>query len=86
MKKIDSFKIDHDVLYPGLYISRIDDPIVTYDIRTRRPNFGDYMSNAAMHSIEHLFATYVRNSVHGDQIIYFGPMGCWLRRRCRKKM
>ena len=76
MKKIDSFKIDHDLLHPGLYISKIYDNIVTYDVRTRYPNSGEYMSNACMHSIEHLFASYVRNSVYGDKIIYFGPMGC----------
>ena len=76
MKKIESFKINHDLLHPGLYVSRTDDNIVTYDIRTRYPNSGEYMSNAVMHSIEHLFATYVRNSLHADKIIYFGPMGC----------
>ena len=76
MNKIESFKIDHDLLLPGLYVSRVDGDVVTYDIRTRKPNCGDYMSNAAMHSVEHLFATYVRNSIHGDKIIYFGPMGC----------
>ena len=76
MEKIESFKINHDLLLPGLYISRIDDNVVTYDIRTRIPNKGDYMTNAAMHTVEHLFATYVRNSARGNEIIYFGPMGC----------
>ena len=76
MEKIESFKVDHDLLVPGLYISRVDGDIVTYDIRTRKPNNGDYMAYAAMHTIEHLVATYVRNSEYGDKVIYFGPMGC----------
>lgn len=76
MEKITSFTIDHDVLVPGFYISRKDGDITTYDLRTRRPNRGDYMSNAAMHSVEHMFATYIRNSEIADSVIYFGPMGC----------
>lgn len=62
MERITSFTIDHDVLVPGFYISRKDGDITTYDLRTRRPNKGDYMSNADMHSVEHMFATYIRNS------------------------
>ena len=76
MKQIASFQIDHDVLTPGMYTSRVDGDIVTYDMRTRIPNKGDYMSNITMHSMEHMFATYVRNSEIGDKVIYFGPMGC----------
>ena len=76
MEKITSFTIDHDVLVPGFYISRKDGDITTYDLRTRRPNRGDYMSNADMHSVEHMFATYIRNSEIADSVIYFGPMGC----------
>lgn len=76
MDKICSFAIDHDILNPGLYISRSDANVITYDIRTRRPNGGNYMSNAVMHTIEHMFATYVRNSSYADRVIYFGPMGC----------
>ena len=76
MEKIASFTIDHDVLVPGFYISRIDGDITTYDLRTRKPNAGDYMSDATMHSVEHMFATYVRNSEISDDVIYFGPMGC----------
>ena len=53
-----------------------DGDITTYDLRTRRPNKGDYMSNADMHSVEHMFATYIRNSEIADSVIYFGPMGC----------
>ena len=60
MERITSFTIDHDVLVPGFYISRKDGDITTYDLRTRRPNKGDYMSNADMHSVEHMFATYIR--------------------------
>ena len=59
-----------------MYISRIDGDVITYDLRTRIPNAGDYMDNLTMHSLEHMFATYVRNSEIGDSVIYFGPMGC----------
>ncbi len=76
MERIASFSVDHDKISKGIYISRIDGDIVTYDMRTREPNKGDYMSNVAMHTVEHMFATYVRNSEIGDRVIYFGPMGC----------
>ena len=76
MKKIQSFCVDHDLLVPGLYRSRVDGDVVTYDIRTRVPNGGDYMAPPLMHTVEHLMATYVRNSAHGEEVIYFGPMGC----------
>ena len=76
MQRIKSFEIDHNLLNPGFYISREDGDIVTYDLRTRKPNMGDYMSNSAMHSVEHMFATMVRNSEIADQVVYFGPMGC----------
>ncbi|MBQ8393090.1 MAG: S-ribosylhomocysteine lyase [Clostridia bacterium] len=76
MEKIASFTVDHDKIEPGLYISRIDGDIVTYDMRTRKPNMGDYMDNLTMHSVEHMFATYIRNSEISDKVIYFGPMGC----------
>ena len=79
-KKIASFTVDHDKLEPGLYISRVDvsatDYVTTYDLRTRKPNAGDYMDNLTMHSVEHLFATYVRSSAIGANVLYFGPMGC----------
>lgn len=74
--KIESFKIDHDLLDPGFYISRIDGDIVTYDLRTRKPNMGSYMDNITMHSVEHMFATFVRSSAIRDDVVYFGPMGC----------
>lgn len=76
MKRIASFEVDHTKLEKGLYISRIDGDVVTYDIRTRRPNVEQVMDNASIHTVEHLFATFVRNSVFADNIIYFGPMGC----------
>ncbi len=76
MKKIASFTVNHDVLEKGLYISRIDGDIVTYDVRMKKPNAGDYLKNPAMHTFEHLFATFVRNTDYAPNIIYVGPMGC----------
>ena len=76
MEKIASFTVDHTKLLRGMYISRIDGDVVTYDIRTRRPNVEEVMENGAIHTLEHLFATFVRNSKFKDNIIYFGPMGC----------
>lgn len=76
IKPIASFCVDHRKIRPGMYVSRIDGDIVTYDLRTRVPNSGDYMDNTTMHSVEHLFATYVRSSAIADWVIYFGPMGC----------
>ncbi len=76
MKKIASFTIDHTILPKGMYISRIDADCITYDIRMRLPNREEVMTNGAIHTIEHLFATFVRNSPFSDSIIYFGPMGC----------
>lgn len=76
MKKIASFTVNHDILQKGMYISRIDGDVVTYDVRAKRPNMGDYLPNGAMHTIEHLFATYSRNSKFADSIVYVGPMGC----------
>lgn len=76
MKKIASFEIDHTILPKGMFTSRIDGDVVTYDIRMRLPNKEEVIQNSAMHTIEHLFATFVRNSEFSDKIIYFGPMGC----------
>ncbi|MEG0842038.1 MAG: S-ribosylhomocysteine lyase [Erysipelotrichaceae bacterium] len=76
MDKITSFCIDHDHLKKGLYISRIDGDIVTYDMRMCEPNQGDYLQNAPLHTFEHLLATYVRNTKYRDDVIYAGPMGC----------
>jgi len=76
LTRIASFSVNHDYIDEGIYISRIDGDIVTYDMRTRKPNMDDYMDNLTMHSVEHMFATYVRNSEIGDKVLYFGPMGC----------
>ena len=78
LTRIASFSVNHDYITEGVYISRVDGDITTYDMRTRIPNnsLEDYMSNLTMHSFEHLFATYVRNSEIGSRVIYFGPMGC----------
>ena len=74
--RIASFSIDHDKLLPGVYVSRVDGDVTTYDLRHRRPNTDDLLSNSALHSLEHMFATYIRNSDLRDKIIYYGPMGC----------
>ena len=76
MKKITSFTVDHNTLEKGIYISRIDGDITTYDMRFIKPNTPPFLPNPVMHTIEHLFATYSRNSEYADNVIYFGPMGC----------
>lgn len=76
MEMIASFQIDHNKLIPGVYVSRIDGDITTYDLRFIKPNTPPYLDNKALHTIEHLFATYARNSRFASNIIYFGPMGC----------
>lgn len=76
LKQIASFSVNHKTLERGIYTSRIDGDITTYDIRVKLPNSGDYLKTPAMHTTEHLIATYVRSSSYSDRIIYFGPMGC----------
>ena len=76
MEKIASFQINHDKLKKGMYISRIDGDVVTYDIRMKLPNGGEYLDMDSAHTLEHLFATYARNSKWKDSVIYVGPMGC----------
>ena len=76
MKKIASFTVDHNKIDKGMYISRIDGDVVTYDVRMKKPNGGDYLPYAAAHTIEHLFATFARNTKWADDIVYVGPMGC----------
>ena len=76
ISKIQSFRVDHDKILPGIYISRVDGDITTFDLRTRKPNCGSYMDSTTMHTLEHMFATFVRNSEIADDVIYFGPMGC----------
>ena len=76
VKKIASFTVDHNKIDKGMYISRIDGDVITYDVRMKKPNGGDYLPYAAAHTIEHLFATYARNTDVSDYIVYVGPMGC----------
>lgn len=76
MKTIASFTVNHDKLEKGMYVSRIDGDVVTYDIRMKKPNGGDYLTDKGLHTIEHLFATFARNSAAADSVIYVGPMGC----------
>ena len=76
INKIASFEVDHDKIGVGIYVSRIDGDITTYDLRTRVPNSEDYLDDVTMHSVEHMLATYLRNSAIGKNVIYFGPMGC----------
>ena len=76
MEKIASFTINHDTLQKGLYVSRVDGDAVTYDLRMKLPNAGDYLSTGEAHAIEHLLATFLRNSDIRSEVIYVGPMGC----------
>lgn len=81
MKKIPSFTIDHNQLLPGIYVSRKDnvgnDVVTTFDIRMKAPNREPALHPGALHTIEHLAATYLRNNEEWqDRIVYWGPMGC----------
>ena len=76
MEKISSFKLNHNTHTVGFYLSSVNKEIFTYDMRFKTPNCGSYISPAASHTIEHLFATVIRNSAIKDNVIYFGPMGC----------
>ena len=76
MERIASFTVDHNKLVPGLYYSSRDGSVVTFDLRFKKPNTGDLLSNAEMHSAEHLIATLLRNSEDKEAVVYFGPMGC----------
>ncbi len=76
MERIASFQVDHTRLQPGLYLSRRDGEVTTFDLRFKKPNTGDLLSNAEMHSVEHIIATLLRNSPQKEAVIYFGPMGC----------
>ena len=76
MERIARCTVDHTVLVPGLYLSRRDGTTVTFDLRFKKPNTGDLLSNAELHSVEHIIATLLRNSPQKDAVIYFGPMGC----------
>lgn len=81
MELIQSFSVDHTKIIPGIYVSRKDEvgdsTITTYDIRMKRPNIEPAMDVAAMHSLEHIIATYLRNNkLWKDEVLYWGPMGC----------
>jgi S-ribosylhomocysteine lyase len=80
MKKIASFEVDHNKLQKGVYVSRQDTfkdvVITTFDIRMKLPNV-EALENGAIHTIEHLLATFFRNdATFGQRVVYFGPMGC----------
>jgi S-ribosylhomocysteine lyase len=76
LRKIASFQVDHRKMGPGMYVSRTDGDIVTYDVRMKKPNAEAVLENGALHTIEHLFATYARSSELSGQVVYVGPMGC----------
>ena len=76
MEVIQSFTIDHTHLKPGIYVSRIDSGFITFDLRITEPNKEPAVAPAAIHSIEHLMATWFRNSEAKDDVVYVGPMGC----------
>lgn len=81
MEKIASFTVNHLTLLPGIYVSRKDhigaEVLTTFDLRMTRPNFEPVLNTAEIHTIEHLAATYLRNTnEYKDKVVYFGPMGC----------
>ena len=76
MDKIPSFCKNHDILQPGLHRGTVMHGITTWDLRFKKPNADDYITPKALHTVEHLLATTLRNSERGGDIIYFGPMGC----------
>lgn len=76
MDKIPSFQKNHDALSVGLYAQTDANGVTTFDLRMKKPNAGDYISPKALHTVEHLMATALRNSRAKENIIYFGPMGC----------
>ncbi len=76
MEKIASFTIDHLNHPAGIYLSRKDGDVYTYDVRICKPYADPLLTNAEMHSLEHLLATVLRNGEHGADVIYVGPMGC----------
>lgn len=80
MERIASFSVDHLNLWPGIYVSRIDrsgaTSVTTFDLRITAPNKEPVIDMPALHTIEHLGATFLRNCDRKDSIVYFGPMGC----------
>ena len=81
METIASFQVDHTRIVPGIYVSRVDavggDFVTTFDVRMKRPNAEPAVMPNALHTIEHVVATFVRNDAEWkDRIVYWGPMGC----------
>ncbi len=81
MKLIESFSVDHRYIVPGIFTSRVDnigsEVVTTYDIRLKKPNQEPVIDVSAMHSLEHIIATFLRNNMDWqNEIIYWGPMGC----------
>ena len=76
MDKIPSFQKNHDVLQPGFHFSGVQKGVDTFDLRFKKPNAGDFISPKALHSVEHMLATALRNGRCKDSVLYFGPMGC----------
>ena len=81
MDLIPSFSVDHRAIVPGIFTSRVDtvgdSTVTTYDVRVTRPNIEPAIDVAAMHSLEHIVATFLRNDPEWkDEVIYWGPMGC----------
>ena len=76
MERIASFSVDHTKLVPGIYLSRKDGDVISLDLRFKKPNTGDLLTNSEIHSVEHLIATFLRNSAYKDAVVYFGPFGC----------
>lgn len=76
MEKITSFTINHLDHNAGIYLSRVDENVYTYDVRICKPYADELLTNAEMHSLEHLLATVLRNGEHKDKVVYVGPMGC----------
>ncbi len=81
MELIQSFSVDHTRIVPGIFTSRVDQlgayAVTTYDIRLKKPNREPVIDVAAMHSLEHLIATFLRNDPDWkDDVVYWGPMGC----------
>ena len=81
MKLIQSFSVDHTRIVPGIFVSRVDEvgggTVTTYDVRLKRPNREPVIDVAAMHSLEHIIATFLRNEPDWqDEVVYWGPMGC----------
>ncbi len=76
MQKIPSFQKNHDLLSVGLHAQTDINGITTFDLRFKKPNAGDYITPKALHTIEHLMATVLRNGAQKNNIVYFGPMGC----------